>query len=71
MPLHRIKNKHELFRLRQGCRVWNDQNITPDIGRPYNIYSPFSKTYYNTQVFEWTAWDILDKFINEGNTYVQ
>ena len=71
MPLHRIKNKHELFRLRQGCRVWNEQNITPDIGRPYKIYSPFSKSWHDSKVEEWTAWDVLDEYIKSGNVYTQ
>jgi hypothetical protein len=70
MALSRIKSKDELYRLRKGCSVFNLKNIEPAIGMRYKIFSPWSKSYYETQVFEWTAWDVLEEFVRDGNVFV-
>lgn len=68
--LKRIKDKHELFRLRNGCKKWCIENIIPDIGKPFFIHSPKENTYYPTEVKEYTDWGILEGYINEGNCYL-
>lgn len=71
MDLKRLQNKHELFRLRKGCRKWSEDSIEPDIGKQFSIYSPFSQTYYVSEVTEHTDWNIIDRYIDEGNVYCQ
>ena len=65
----RVKNRFELYKLKQGRRVWNEDNIEPDIGKPYVIYSPYSDTFYDSFVREYTDWEVLDQYIKHGNVY--
>lgn len=71
MDLKRLQNKHELFRLRKGCRNRSEENLEPDIGKQFYIHSPFTDTYYVTEVKEFTDWSIIDRYIDEGNVYCQ
>jgi hypothetical protein len=68
--LRRIKSKDELFRLRDRCTKWCDENIVPNIGMPFFIHSPYSNTYYATEVQEYTNWTELEEFIKQGNAYL-
>lgn len=65
----RINHRHDLYRLRKGCKVRCEANIEPDTDKEYYIYSPYSETLYKTRVKEMTNWDMLDKFIQEGNVF--
>jgi len=71
MGLSRIKNKEQLYRLRSGCRVWNERNTEPDIGKCFVIHSPFTNTDYKNCITEYTDWQIIEKYISDGNLYVE
>ena len=67
--LIRIKDKIELYRLKDGARVPKPENMVPDIGKPFWVYSPYGKTHYSSEVREFTSWVELDKYIKQGNVY--
>jgi hypothetical protein len=54
-----------------GKRTWREDNIEPAIGTEYLIYSPYSKSLYESRVEEWTNWAVLDRYIKEGNVYIR
>ena len=64
-----VKSKFDLYRLRQGTRVWKDENIEPAIGQRFLIRSPFSKTDYLSKIHDYTDFAILDKYIYAGNCF--
>ena len=70
LGLKRITNKYELFRLIAGRRSRKTENLEPDIGKQYIIVSPFGNTRYVGTVQEYTAWDELERMINEGNVFL-
>lgn len=65
----RIKSKDELYKLKDRCTLWKGENLCPNMGKRFQIYSPFSKTVYPTCVQEYTDWEELERFIKEGNAY--
>jgi hypothetical protein len=69
MGLKRILHKKELFRLKPGCTKVCDENMIPNVGFPFVIFSPFSKTEYKTEVKEYSDWEIISRYILEGNCY--
>lgn len=65
----RVKSRYDLYRLKPQCTVKKPENMIPDIGLGFCIHSPFSDTYYNSEVMEFTDWDIMDSYIKDGNVY--
>ena len=70
LGLRKIKNKLELFCLAPGKRSPVPENMIPDVGKKFQIYSPWSSTYYFSEVQEYTDWDILGSYIRDGNVFV-
>lgn len=72
MALKRLQNKEELFKFKNDrCTIWREENIVPAIGMRFKIHSPFTDTYYETEVREDTCWEDLDGYIKQGNVYVE
>lgn len=65
----RVKSRYDLHKLKPGCSVKKPENLVPDLGCGFCIHSPFSNTYYNSEITEYTDWEILDQYISEGNVY--
>jgi hypothetical protein len=71
MGLHRVKDKRELMKLKNGCRAVKDENLEGNIGMPFFVHSPYSNTYYESKVEEYTNWDVIEEFVSAGNLYIQ
>ena len=64
--MKRISKIDYFYKLKKNKKKWASENIEPDIGKEYYIYSWNSNRFFPRTIHEGTNYEKLEEHINRG-----
>ncbi|MFW6248204.1 MAG: hypothetical protein ACOC4J_00370 [Bacteroidota bacterium] len=71
MSYYRVKSLWEFRKLKPNKKKWSKENTEWDYGKPYVLYSPYSKKRFDKVFNEYMNKKLLQQYILHGNIYLE